>query len=107
MTKEQEAEIDKAVEDAVWAAEERMARELKAGNVVKEMTGKIKYNFVLDIIGNRFPTLTQEEARIKVNAMLGKTPGLGASADQEKCEEPIPDERNWKIVPDDCPVITP
>lgn len=104
--------MTKAIEDAVWAAEEAGAKQLKEGHIVSNVASKMKYNYVLDFIGNRFPELTRAEAEMKVNAILGKTPGLGASACTTTCTceaktPEIPDEKNWRVVEDDRPVITP
>jgi hypothetical protein len=72
----------------------------------------MKYNTVLNFALKRFPSLTKEEADRKIHGILGKTFGIGATSDPAPCvtEEKKPDvndEKNWKIIPDDCPVVTP
>jgi len=109
---EQEQAMEKAIADAIWAAEENAAKQLKDGKIVSKMTSGLKYDYVLNFIGNRFPELSREEAEMKINSIIGKTPGLGASGNVScGCDSTkpnvIPDEKNWRIVEDDRPVIGP
>jgi len=116
LTREQEEAIEKSITDAVWAAEEKGAQAIKEGRLVPKMTSDMKYKYVMDFIGNRFPHLSREDADLRVKGIIGKTPGLGATACPPVCApnqglQGIPDERNWRVVEDnplyDRPVVSP
>lgn len=74
--------LDRTVSEAVWAAEEKAASSLKLG--LPKWTGNMKYKWAIDIICNRFPQLSREEADSKIDSMLGKTYGLGSSKETGK-----------------------
>jgi hypothetical protein len=81
-----EKDMENFVKDAVYAAEEKACSSLKNG--LPKWTSDMKLGWVLNIVGNRFPTLSKEDAETKVNAMLGKTLGLGTTkAVGEQCVE--------------------
>ena len=81
LSAEQEVAIDKAITDAVWAAEEKGAAALKDSGCVDHMTKDMKYRYVLNFIANRFPELTKAEADAKIHGIIGKTAGLGSTSD--------------------------
>jgi c-di-AMP phosphodiesterase-like protein len=69
----QQAETDRLIrniEEAVRAAEEMVRAQVKAG--MPSWTSEMKYKWVLDYIGNKFPHLTEEEAGKKINAVLAR-----------------------------------
>ena len=77
-------DVESAVKDAVWSAEEKAAVALKQG--LPSWTSDMKYKWAIEIVGKAFPKLTRDEADLKINAMLGKTTGLGASEELGECQ---------------------
>jgi len=82
--KEKVDTVNKGITDIVFAGEERAAAILKPK--VDDAMSKIKLGWALNLVGNRFPELTREEADTKVHAIIGMTKGLGASGDAQKKE---------------------
>ena len=119
LTRDREEAIEKAISDAVWAAEEKGAQALKDGQIIKKATSEMKYRYVMDFIGNKFPKLSKADADLKVKGMIGKTPGLGSSACIPTCVSPpvvpvavpgVQEEGQWRVVPDpvyDRQVVSP
>jgi hypothetical protein len=78
-------DLEAAVKDAIYAAEEKAATQVKQG--LPQWTSGMKYKWAVEILGKQFPQLTREQADIKVNAMLGRSLGLGSTKDLgEQCK---------------------
>lgn len=77
-------DVESAVKDAVWSAEEKAASACKQG--LPLWTSDMKYKWAVDIVGKSFPTLTRDEADLKISAMLGKTVGLGSTETKGECQ---------------------
>lgn len=72
-----QADLNAAVKDAIWAAEEMAASAAK--QELPKITSGMKHQWVLNLVGKQFPMLTHDQAENKINAWLGKTAGLGAT----------------------------
>lgn len=63
--------LQRNIEEAVYAVEEKVRAEIKAG--LPKWGSQSKFKWVADYIGNKFPTLSKDEADKKINAVLAKT----------------------------------
>ena len=72
-----QADLNDTVKEGVWAAEEMAAKAVKQN--LPCWTSKMKHAWVINLIAKQFPMLTKDQADNKINAMLGKSAGLGAN----------------------------
>lgn len=71
LAQSEQERLERNIDEAIHAVEEKVRAEVKAG--LPKWDSQSKFKWVADYIGNKFPTLSEEEADKKINAILAKT----------------------------------